>query len=73
MPVHYIEMDNGSAALDGGQNIVGQMGEIGRQNRRCEFDQNRRFPVSGDSHDFSKIGRCKPRNSACCGREIDAD
>ena len=55
MPIHHIKMNDGCATLDGGQNVVGQVGKIGRQNRRCKFDQNKRFPMSGDSHDFINI------------------
>ena len=54
MAIHYIQMNDSRATLDSGQNVVGQVGEICRQNRRCEFDQNTRFLMSGDSHNFSK-------------------
>lgn len=54
MPIHHVQVNDGCAAFDGGENVIGQVGKIGRENRRCEFDQNTCFPMSGDSHDFIK-------------------
>ena len=39
MPVHDVHVHQGAAAFGGTANLVRQMGEIRRQNRRCEFDQ----------------------------------
>src|SRR5882724_1795737 len=39
MTVHNIDMNDGTAAGGGSTDLVRQMGEIGRQNRGCEFNQ----------------------------------
>jgi hypothetical protein len=53
MAIHHIEMDDGSPAFNRQQYIVGKMGKIGGENRRCQFDQNKKCPESGDVHDFN--------------------
>jgi hypothetical protein len=39
MPVHYIEVQDRTAAIEGGERISAELREIGRKNRRCKFDQ----------------------------------
>jgi hypothetical protein len=48
MPVHYIQVDDRTSAFKCRLNIFGQMSEVGRKDRGCQFDQNSFLSNSGD-------------------------